>query len=170
MLNFNETAARLVNEQPRYNTSAFPDGRTPLSQMVTDMWFKCASERFVAAATANGATSYVYRFDHLYSNASIFPTFGLPQICAQVVCHASELPFVFHELPSFASFTPDEEAFSLRMGERWTNFAKGVPPSTDWPSWDPSTRSTLVLNISETVESSVELCGFWDSLSDAYFW
>ena len=170
ILNFNETAARLVDEQPRYNTSAFPDGRTPLSQAVTDLWFRCASERFVAAATANGAVSYVYRFNHLYSNASIFPTFGLPQICASVVCHASELPFVFNELPSFASFTPDEEALALRMGEYWTNFAKGVAPSSAWPPWSPSTRSTLVLNLTETVESTSGLCGFWDSLADAYFW
>ena len=170
ILNFNETAAQLVDKEPRYNTSKYADGRTPLSQMVTDFWFRCASERFVATATANGATTYVYRFDHLYSNASIFPGFGLPKICAQVVCHASEIPFVFHELPTFASFTPDEDEFALRMGIYWTNFAKGLAPSSEWPAWSPTSRLTKVLNISETIESTSGLCGFWDSLAGAYFW
>ena len=138
--------------------------------MVTDYWFRCASERFLAGAVKNGAPAYAYRFNHLYSNASIFPTFGLPQICSSVVCHASELPFVFHELPSFASFTPDEDALADRMGTYWTNFAKGLAPGAAWPAWDPAARQTLVLNISESVETTAGLCGFWDGLSDAYFW
>ena len=170
LLGFNETAARLVNEQPRYNSSAYADGRAPLSHMVTDFWFRCASERFLAAAAASGAPAYAYRFDHLYSNASIFPTFGLPQICTEVVCHASELPFVFHELPSFSNFTVDEDALAARMGVYWTNFAKGLAPSSDWPAWAPATRISKVLNVSETTESTSELCGFWDSLAGAYFW
>ena len=198
ILGFNETAAKLVDAQPRCasrartasarrarsnpdslhpprpqptdNSSAFADGRTPLSQMVTDYWFRCASERFLAGAVKNGAAAYAYRFNHLYSNASIFPTFGLPQICSSVVCHASELPFVFHELPSFASFTPDEDALADRMGTYWTNFAKGLAPGAAWPAWDPAARQTLVLNNSESVETTAGLCGFWDGLSDAYFW
>ena len=134
------------------------------------MWFRCASERVLAAAVASGAPAYAYRFDHLYSNASIFPTFGLPQICTSVVCHASELPFVFHELPAFSSFTPEEDALATRMGQYWTNFAKGIAPSSDWPAWDPTTRISKVLNVTETTETTSELCGFWDSLSNAYFW
>ena len=171
ILGFNQTAATIVDSQPRYNTSAFADGRTPLSQMVTDMWFRCASERFLFGAAAGGATElHAYRFDHLYSNASIFPTFGLPPICAQVVCHASELPFVFHELPSFTGFTPPEDALALRMGRLWTSFAKGEDISSEWPRWTPATRQTLVLNDTATVESTLELCGVWDSLRDSYFW
>ena len=171
ILGLNETAAALVDAQPRYNTSAFADGRTPLSQMVTDMWFRCASERFLFGAAAAGATElHAYRFDHLYSNASIFPQFGLPDICAHVVCHASELPFVFHELPSFSAFTPEEDSLALTMGRLWTSFAKGEDISADWPRWTPAARQTLVLNETRQVESTLGLCGFWDSLRDAYFW
>lgn len=171
ILGLNATAAELVNDQPRYNTSAYPDGRTPLSQMVTDMWFRCASERFLWGAAAGGATQlHAYRYDHVYSNASIFPTFGLPQICASVVCHASELPFVFHELPSFSGFTAAEDALALRMGRLWTSFAKGEALDPEWPLWTPATRQTLVFNLTSHVESTVGLCGFWDSLRDSYFW
>jgi len=171
ILGLNETAAAIVNAQPRYNSSAYADGRTPLSQMVTDMWFRCASERFLFGAAAGGATElHAYRFDHLYSNASIFPTFGLPQICSEVVCHASELPFVFHELPSFTGFTPAEDSLSLRMGRLWTSFAKGEDISAEWPRWTTAARQTLVLNDTATLESTLELCGVWDALRDSYFW
>lgn len=170
ILGFNQTAARLVNDQPRYNTSAYPDGRTPLSQMVTDMWFRCSSERFLFNAAKGDR--FAYRYNHVYSNASIFPTFGLPEICASVVCHASELPFVFDELPSFTSFMDDEVQLSNRMGKSWTDFAKGVLPSSQsaWPVWDENQRLTNVFNIQDEVETTTGLCGFWDSLADAYFW
>ena len=39
ILGFNETAAQLVNKQPRYDSDSFPDGRTPLSNMITDYWW-----------------------------------------------------------------------------------------------------------------------------------
>ena len=115
---------------------------------------------------------FAYRYNHVYSNASIFPTFGLPEICASVVCHASELPFVYSELPSFTSFTAEEMQLSDRMGKSWTDFAKGVLPSSQssWPVWDETKRQTNVFNIQDEVESTIELCGFWDSLADAYFW
>ena len=87
-----------------------------------------------------------------------------------MVCHASELPFVFHELPSFTGFTPPEDDLALRMGRLWTSFAKGEDISSEWPRWTPATRQTLVLNDTTTVESTLELCGVWDSLRDAYFW
>jgi para-nitrobenzyl esterase len=169
ILGFNATAAELVNGQPRYNTSAYPDGRTPLSQMVTDMWFRCSSERFLFSADASAR--YAYRYDHKYSNASIFPTFGLPEICAEVVCHASELPFVFDELPGFTGFTSAEAQLADKMGRLWTTFAKGESiDAAEWPVWEPSKRSTLVFNLTSQVESSSDICDFWDSLADAYFW
>jgi hypothetical protein len=65
-----------------------PPGR---ADVVTDYWFRCASEKFLAGAQAAGTPAWAYRFNHLYSNASIFPGFGLPEICASVVCHASEV-------------------------------------------------------------------------------
>jgi len=169
ILGFNETAAKLVNDQPRYNTSAYTDGRTPLSQMVTDMWFRCSSERFLFSAASGDR--FAYRYNHVYSNASIFPTFGLPEICASAVCHASELPFVFNELPSFASFLPDEVALSNRMGKSWTDFAKGILNTQGvWPIWNENTRETNVFNLQDEIETTKELCGFWDGLADAYFW
>lgn len=171
---FNETAATLIDGQERYNSSAYPDGRTPLSHMVTDYWFRCASEQFLAAAARAGAPAFAYRYAHVYSNSSIFPTFGLPEICATSVCHASELPFVFGNVPSFTSFTPAEQALTASMTAFWAAFAKGGDPngpsgSTAWPAWTAGTRMTLVLDETLATESTVGMCGFWDTVSQGYY-
>jgi carboxylesterase type B len=171
---FNETLAQAIDARPDYHSASVTDARTVLSHVVTDYWFRCASERFAAAAVAAGARAYVYRYAHLYSNASIFPTFGLPPICAQVVCHASELPFSFHRTPDFTSFTPAEDALSAAMVHYWAAFARGGDPNsaggspTAWPAWDPAGRAVLLLNTTATVESSADVCGWWDSVAQGY--
>jgi len=166
----NSTAAADVQKQPRYHYESFTDARLVISNVVTDYWFRCASEVFLRSSAAPHL--FAYRFNHLYSNASIFPTFGLPQICAEVVCHASELPFVFHNVPSFAAFTPAEDALALAIGAAWANFAKTGDPNGQgaptWPAWTPQGRQTLVLNDTFATESTVGMCGFWDTIG-GYF-
>jgi carboxylesterase type B len=50
LFNFNTTISKLVDGKKEYNSAAFPDGRTPLSHVVTHMWFRCASEQFARGA------------------------------------------------------------------------------------------------------------------------
>ena len=77
----------------------------------------------------------------------------------------------YRELTALCEMLSDiEDALALRMGRLWTSFAKGEDISSEWPRWTPATRQTLVLNDTTTVESTLELCGVWDSLRDAYFW
>jgi para-nitrobenzyl esterase len=177
LFGYNQTIVDLVGAQPRYNSSAFADGRIPLSHVVTDYWFRCASERFLAAgfAASGGANAnlYAYRYAHVYSNSSIFPTFGLPEICATEVCHASELPFVFHNVPAFTGFTPEEDTLSATMNAYWANFAKTGSPNAPglptWPAWEPVGRQSLVLDTTIVPESTAGMCGFWDSVAEGYF-
>ena len=56
-----------VQGQPRYHYQNFPDGRTPLSNVVTDYWFRCASEKFLAGAHAAGTAAWAYRFDRAWA-------------------------------------------------------------------------------------------------------
>jgi len=161
-----------IQQQPRYHYQSFNDARIPLSNVITDYWFRCASEKFVAGAYAAGSPAWAYRFNHLYSNASIFHTFGLPVICSTAVCHASELPFVFQNVPNFTTFTDAELLLSKQMEAAWGNFAKtgnpNGPGAPNWPPWEPSSRLTLVLNDTMQTESTASLCGFWDSVG-GYF-
>lgn len=169
---FGSANAAQIQALPRYNPASYSDGRQVLGYMLTDYWFRCASEKFAAAAVAHGVPAYVYRYDHLFSGASIFPQFGLPAICTQDVCHASEIPFVFHnDVPSLnVTFTPDELVLATRMDAYWASFAKFGSPNKDvpagtpiWPAWN-ATRVNVVLNTTITLETSQSLCTFWDSL------
>jgi len=178
LFDFNESAATLVNKQPRYSGDAFADGRDPVSNVATDYWFRCASEKFVNGAYGAGQRQvFAYRFDTVYHNCSLYPSFGLPAICGVAVCHASELPFVFSELPSFASFNAQELTLSSMMVRYWTRFAKTGDPNGGndpvCPAWSPTTRTTLVLNDTLlpglTTESTNDMCGFWDSVGGYFF-
>lgn len=158
--------SKLIAQQPRYDTNV-ADGRTPLSNVLTDYWFRCASMQFADAAVAAGKPAFAYRFDHVFSGSAVFPKFGLPAICETAVCHASELPFVFHnDVPSLnASFTPAEAAFSAIMVDMWTSFAVGSNPGNGVPAWDPVARTNIVLNLTAIVtESSASLCSLWDTM------
>jgi para-nitrobenzyl esterase len=55
-----------VQEQPRYHYQNFNDARTPLSNVVTDYWFRCASEKFLAGAHAAGSAAWAYRFNRAW--------------------------------------------------------------------------------------------------------
>lgn len=114
----------------------------------------------------------MYRYDHRFSHSAIFPTFGLPAICAEVVCHASELPFTFHnDVPSQnATFTPAEVVLATTMVDYFTSFAIYGNPNANsnqpfpFPAWDPVNRTNIVFNLTLTTESSADMCAMWDSL------
>jgi len=138
--------------------------------------------QFAKAAVAAGQPAWAYRYNHVFSGSAIFPKFGLPAICEQVVCHASELPFVFHQdVPSInATFTPAEAVLSTTMVNYWVNFAKTGNPNNGtatagsaaadfpFPAWDPVARTNIVLDTTLSTESSAQLCALWDELG--YFW
>jgi carboxylesterase type B len=168
-------------------SSAWKDARDSLSYVLTDFWFKCSSSSIALAVRKAGMDAWVYRFDHVYSDGlkSIFEQFGLPAVCATRVCHASDVPFVFH---NFANFTPsaDEVDLSDQMLAYWTNFVKhgnvngdasaqGArgPSLMPWPVFDESTRLDMRLHIPTEVESTLTgqpgalptlgVCRFFDS-------
>lgn len=170
-----------------YSQMNYTDGRQAFSQWMTDFWFTCASQKFVTATRKAGTNAYFYRYNHVISQADVFQQFGLPSICASEVCHASELPFVFHLMevhdPNLnLTLTAQEYALSQTIIQYWTNFAKfGNPngnsslsspltssPSSatimNWPIWDVNTRSMMVLDENQFIDETVQLCTFWDQI------
>ena len=165
------------------------DARDSLSEVLTDYWFKCASGRIAGAVAAGGSEAYVYRYDHLDSFSAIFATVGgLPEICITRVCHATELPFSFHNVALNYTFTPAEVVLSDAMVGYWTAFARtgdpnpkrdpasasSIPPSPKWPAFERSRRENLRLAIPISVESTKGLqpggldtpgvCEFFDNV------
>ena len=130
-------------------SSAWHDTRDSLSYVLTDYWFKCSSERIAALVRQGGQNAFVYRFQHNVSFPKLFPQYGLPTICEQRTCHASELPFVFHNAANY-SFATAETAMSADFVAYWTAFAKtgNVNPDAGstpmkWPLFDSASRLNM---------------------------
>jgi carboxylesterase type B len=71
----------------------------------------------------------MYRWDHVASFAHIFSNFGLPKVCDTRVCHATEIPFVYHNSLNY-TLLPNETVLSDAMIKYWTNFAKTGSPNS----------------------------------------
>ena len=95
----------------------------------------------------------------------MLPEAGLPAVCGYLVCHMTELPFTFHNdnNPRNVSMTPSEWAFSAQLVSWWTSFVSTGDPNAisgqafQLPKWDPVARQNGVLNLTSTVEDSVEV-------------
>lgn len=109
------------------------------------------------AATAHSAfaPTWMYRFDQ---SPPLMKLMGLGAM------HATELPYVFGTLPTKVG--KKDLAFRLggltaarrtmdRMHEHWLSFARTGDPeasaSQPWPQYRAKTRSTLIINVTDTV-------------------
>lgn len=169
-----------VSVVPPVNVSM--DARVPLSTMLTDFWFRCASERLTGAVANAGLPAFVYRcaaaglpfppghgantyraptrsYDHVASFSAILAKFGLPDVCETEVCHASELPVVFGNAVDNVTFTAPEWKMSEAVQRYWTNFAKtgdpnagGRPSDMFWPPYQAERRPNVVIGTPMRVE------------------
>lgn len=98
------------------------------------------------------------------------------------MCHTAELVFVFGNSGDW-DFSEEERAFSDALIDAWTNFAHtgnpNAPPervatsrralqqALEWPPFSNDTRLSLVLRPGWDVETSSDVCSFWDALGYA---
>jgi len=159
----------------RYENASIHDARWLFGEVLTDYLFRCFTQRYAEASYKNGHQTYVYRYTHVFSASWLWPKFGLPSICETNACHMSELPLVFgnevHTPSLNVSFTPQERALSNNMINYWTSFAKfgdpnlsNPPPTVMWPAYDPTNRMGIILDETLLLESSLDLCSFWDGV------
>ena len=176
-----EEASKNISKNALYDASKFADGRTPLSHVTTDHLFRCPAQLWASAVNAHGRSAFVGRYNHLWSFSWLFAKFGLPSICTTEVCHAAELPAVFHAVNTTGranniTFTPAEMGLSAAMVQYWTNFAATGNPNTypegedarvplpmEWPQWTPSSQVDLSLNTTWTTETTPQ-CAMWDAI------
>jgi len=151
------------------------DARGILSLVGTDNLFTCP-QRAVARGVDQYSKqpTYLYFFNH---TLSFYEAWGpnYTECWHDVVCHASELPFVFHSAQDGNySYTPEEILLTEQMGAYWTNFAISGDPNTpnpvaqyvNWPIFETSTSIDLQFNTPSFTESFIfkEKCDFWDSI------
>ncbi|WP_443750135.1 carboxylesterase/lipase family protein [Asticcacaulis solisilvae] len=123
-----------------------PSGDAPLEavQYAVGMDGLMSEPARLTAATlsAQGGTTYEYRFGYTASGKRANAPFGAP--------HASELPFVFARVAQRygEDATADDHAEARLMHAYWVNFAKTGNPNgaglTDWPAY---TRTNDVILI-----------------------
>ncbi len=139
------------------------DTRDSLSYVLTDYWFKCSANHIAALYDAAGLNAYVYRFQHILSFSEIFPIYGLPEVCVNRTCHASEIPFVFHNHANY-SFDSDELVLSQNFIAYWTAFARtgdvngwspAGPADLYWPRYNVSQRLNMRLAVPLSIESTI---------------
>lgn len=174
---FGKTNGDRIIEQYKNQTPAHGDCRDVFSAILTDYWFECASQKFALAMTSGSQNAFVYHFKHVFSSSFIFPEFGLPKVCVNRTCHASELPFVFHASTNpavqalNATFTPAEVVLSGQFSSYWTCFVMTGDPNKCnhdlpiWPAWNLITRENLELVTPSPVgNNTLSMCSFWDTV------
>eukprot|EP00753_Platysulcus_tardus_P009999 PLAT2467.8.p1 GENE.PLAT2467.8~~PLAT2467.8.p1 ORF type:complete len:553 (-),score=255.23 PLAT2467.8:191-1792(-) len=152
------------------------DGRMALGTVLTDYLMRCSQEKMLQHIVRAGQPGYAYRFEFIYPQDPM-GAFGLG-FCANMTCHASELPMVFGFqaiVPKLNfTFTPGEQELSNHFIDYWTSFAVHSNPNhghthEPWPVFDTNIRRNIVLQKLPLKQESVKydddyLCSFWDEI------
>lgn len=162
------------------------DARPTAAVAATDGLFACENRNAtIAVAQHNKSPVWLYHFNKVLSfNNLIWGNETAYKKCWYKVCHAGELPEVFHPNASLVGghYLPDEELLSTAMETYWSNFARnndpgsavpgaGLPPLA-WPQYGGETgnRKTMALDTPNTVvdDPKAEMCDVWDQTE--YTW
>ncbi|MES1245154.1 MAG: carboxylesterase family protein [Acidobacteriota bacterium] len=165
---FGATNAARVEALPAYE----PKGdRTrnagQMSNLINDYMFTCANADLAGRSAAAQVGPYLYRFTHVPEINLV--AWVVPQ-CAGKVCHAAELPFVFHDDDGLLG-SAAEKTLSANMSGYWSTFAKTQAPGSSpmpWPAYG-ATGSYLDLDLSLAAKTdpailSAANCAFWKSV------
>ena len=146
------------------------DSRQSLGSVVTDYWFRCASQRVAGDLQTLLGKDVVsmYWYNHSVSfGPEMWPKYNFP-FCVNKVCHGAELPFVFH---NSANWTLDgvELKLSDYMVDSWSDFIKHDDASLrarGWFGFNETGKKVMALQPNSMIQSTTGtgLCTFWDGI------
>ncbi len=145
----------LVGADATATIGAFRDANPGVSP--TDLYYLIASDHSYNAPTMkiaerraalHGAPVYLYYF-----------TWETPVLDGRVKSpHTIEIPFAFDNVEIMSRLTgggPEAQALADKVSDTWIAFARSGNPNNakipEWPAYDASSRSTLVINSEITV-------------------
>lgn len=152
------------------------DGRNAFNVLATDLLFYCplrnVTRGYQSVLGAAATPTYLYRFKHVLSFDCWGPDYPF---CKGVVCHGSELPFVWNVFSDGVityDHTASETKLAADMGTAWANFIAGGNPngpgvSMKFPLYDGSQDPEVVLDepdFSEVAHARTAYCDMWDQL------
>mmetsp|Transcript_9705 Transcript_9705/g.34110 ORF Transcript_9705/g.34110 Transcript_9705/m.34110 type:complete len:551 (-) Transcript_9705:88-1740(-) len=160
------------------------DARPTMARATTDGLFACGTRNGTSAvidAPHTTSKKYIYHFNKVLSfNKFVWgPNY---KECYDMVCHAGELPEVFHPNATLVGtqYKPDEQVLSTAMETYWSNMARNLDPGSavpsagaaplTWPAYEPATRLTLNFDTPVTVvkDPKEAFCHVWDGTG--YSW
>jgi len=160
-----------------YPTGRINDTREQLSRLAGDYIFTCSTRSFAKKISEFNIPVYLYNFNHSISFNSAWGNTSYA-MCKKpyAVCHASELPFVFHTANYGGyNYTNDEEALSKAMSSYWTNFAvtgnpnKGAQSVTlNWVTYNSSADMLMYFTTPQNLlvnDLRKQYCDYFDSIS-----
>jgi para-nitrobenzyl esterase len=135
-------------------------GAPPAPALIDHFLFTEPARAFARIVSARGAPSYLYVFDYV-AEADRARRHGAE--------HASEIAYVFGNLPTSASAADRRTA--RMMGDYWTNFAKTGDPNgaglSPWPRFGHGDPALLIANSGPAAVSGYE-AGRLDAVERAY--
>ena len=152
------------------------DGRDAFNILATDLLFYCplrnVTRGYQSVLSAAATPTYIYRFKHVLSFDCWGPDYPF---CVGVVCHGSELPFVWNVFSDGVisyEHTSSEAQLAADLSAAWVNFAHTGNPNGNgvamkFPLYDGSVDPLVVLDepgYSEAAEARSAYCDLWDSL------
>jgi para-nitrobenzyl esterase len=136
-----------------------------LQRMMGDYFFHCRVRRSLrAVAAAHKGPVWRYFYTHTITNGTAE---GVP-ISTFGAGHGLELLVLFRDHPDLWQPTPSELDLSHTMMDAWRGLADTGTVTgavSNWPSYDPTSDSHLVLDTPISVGSGVRsaTCDFWDA-------
>lgn len=155
--------------QKRYPSPGLLKSASPtIGDIVTDNWFKCATQKLALSNAKAGQATYNYRYSYRNSAAEVKAfTPALPAICVNHTCHSAEIPVIFGSGHNAVEPNSREKSLGHSMMSYWGSFIRGGTPvdvgGVEWPLFGEE-RQGLLLGDTVKQESEADLCHFWDSI------
>jgi carboxylesterase type B len=165
------------------------DGRDAFNILATDLIFRCPLRNVTRGLQntlgVDAVPVYEYQMNHVLSFDCWGPDYAF---CDGIVCHGSELPFVFNVFaggndadgnPVSYDPTADETQLAADMNGAWVNYIANGNPNKgaqtvpmDYPAYSQASGSKIVVldepGYAEGADERAEYCDMWDSMGYFY--